>query len=164
MRKVSLLTILISFLLSAAALAVTPCQLFVIERNKNANLVIYEARLDDAGAFASKDPVVAYWKLNATTGGTESLSMLDKRAYGFSIKKDGDHYRMALAPFKNRPILVLKEDKTVRAQMTINGINSWLSKVYVKAKEGTLLPKVEYLEIFGTAVEGGQKTYEKVVP
>lgn len=164
MRKISMLTILLSFLLCGAVFAVTPCQLFVIERSKNANIVVYEARLDDAGAFVSDAPVVAYWKLNATTGGTEALNMLQKKAYGFSVKNDAGQYRMTMVPFKKRPILLIKDGKTVRAQMAIDGVQSWLSKVYVKAKDGVVLPKVEYLEFFGTAVDGGQKTHEKFVP
>jgi hypothetical protein len=164
LRTISFAAIVMSCVLGEVVCAMTPFQLFVIERNKNANIVVYEAKLDDRGDFVPDAPVVAYWKLNATTGAQQSLSLFDKRAYGFSIKKDIDSYQMTLAPFKNRPIQLLKEGKIPRAQMTINGIQSWLSKVYVKAKEGTLLPKVEYIELYGTAVATGQKTYEKMVP
>ncbi|MCX5778689.1 MAG: DUF4833 domain-containing protein [Elusimicrobia bacterium] len=164
MHKISMMTFLIILLLSSGVCAVTPCQLFVIERSKNANLVIYEAQLDDAGTILPTTPVVAYWKLNATTGGKEALGMLDKKAYGFSVNKEGDIYRMVLAPVKKRPILLVNDGNTVRAQMVIGEQQSWLSKVYVKAKEGAFLPTVQYFELFGTAVAGGQTTYEKIVP
>jgi hypothetical protein len=164
MRKISILIVFFSFALPALAFAVTLQQLFVIERSKNANIVIYEARLDDAGALLSDSPVIAYWKLNATTGKKEALSMLDKKAYGFSIKKEGDRYQMTLAAFKKRPIKIIIDGNTVRAQITINGIQSWLTKVYVKAKDNGVIPKVDYLELFGAGVDGENKTYEKLLP
>ena len=146
------------------AFAVPSQQLIVIERSKNANIVIYEAQLDTTGTLLSDSPVIAYWKLNATTGKKEALNMLDKRAYGFSVKKEREKFQMVLVAFNKRPIQLIKDGNTVRAQIAINGIQSWLTKVYVKAKDNGPRPKVEYLELFGTAVDGGQKNYEKLVP
>lgn len=164
MRRISILIVFLSFMLTVLAFAVTPQQLFVIERSKNANIVVYEARLDDTGALLPDSPVVAYWKLNATTGKKEALNMLDKRAYGFSMKKEGEKHQVVMAAFKKRPIQLITDGNTVRAQITINGIQSWLTKVYVMAKDKEVLPKVEYVELFGNAVDGGQKTYEKLIP
>jgi hypothetical protein len=113
MRRVGIVTVLLSFLMSGVVFAVTPCQLFVIERSKNANYVVYEARLDDAGNFVPDTPVVAYWRMVATGGGTEALNVIEHRAYGFSVKKEGSRFRMALAPIKKRPILLMKDGKTV---------------------------------------------------
>jgi hypothetical protein len=116
-------------MLPVLAFAVTAQRLFVIERSKNANIVVYETQLDDMGRLLSDSPVIAYWKLNATTGKKEVLNMLDKRACGFSIKKEGNRYRMTLASFKKRSILLIKNKNTIRAQMAINDLQSWLTKV-----------------------------------
>lgn len=162
--KMRIVMALVCLALGVRVFAVTPHQLFIIERSTNANIVVYEARLDGKGDFAADAPVVAYWKLNATTGGTEPLSFLEKKGFGFDLVKDGGQYRMILTPLKDRPILVVKHQQTVRAQMVIAGVPSWLSRVYVRSGQGVILPTVEYVELFGAAVAGGGKTYEKMVP
>src|SRR4051794_37075095 len=62
-------------------------RLFWIERSTNANIVAYDAVLEGERIDASS-PVVGYWVNKATNGATESLSALDKMAYGYSVKRD----------------------------------------------------------------------------
>lgn len=139
--------------------------LFVIERSKNANVVVYEARFDDTGTFAAQAPIAAYWQLNATTGGTEPLSMLDKKAYGFTVKQEQGRYVMRLAPFRQRPIEVVGDGaRGAQAQMNIGGTPSRLTKIFVQAPDGNIIPKVAYVDLFGTALAGGTTTYERILP
>lgn len=139
--------------------------LFFIERNKNANIVVYEARFDDAGEYLARTPVAAYWKLNATTGRIEQLNMLDKKAYGFSLERAEGRFVMRLASLRKRPIEVVRDGAAgALARMDIGGTPSRLTKVFVQASEGKLLPKVAYVDLFGTALAGGTTTYERILP
>lgn len=140
-------------------------ELFIIERSKNANIVVYEARFDDAGEYAAQEPVAAYWKLNASTGRIEPLSMLDKKAYGFTVKQEQGRQIMRLAPLRQRPIEVVRDGaEGVQARMDIGGTPSRLTRVFVQAADGKIIPKVAYVDVFGTALAGGTTTYERIVP
>lgn len=139
--------------------------LFVIERSKNANIVVYEARFDDAGEYVAQAPIAAYWKLYATTGRVEPLSMLDKKAYGFTVKQEAGRYVMRLAPLRQRPIEVVRDGAAgAQARMDIGGTPSRLTKVFVQAADGNIFPKVAYVDLFGTALAGGTTTYERILP
>jgi hypothetical protein len=54
-----------------------PAHLFTIERSKNANLVVYDARLTDSGELDPKSAVVVYWLLKAQDGRREELNRVE---------------------------------------------------------------------------------------
>src|SRR5262249_26544671 len=56
-----------------AATGPCPAHLFVIERSKNANIVVYDARLAKGGELAKSKPVVAYWLLDGDKDRRDSL-------------------------------------------------------------------------------------------
>jgi hypothetical protein len=65
-----------------------PCpeHLFVIERSKNANIVVYDANRGPSGDLSATEPIVAYWLLNGENGKREELNRVDRdRAYGFDV-------------------------------------------------------------------------------
>src|SRR5215470_3234558 len=67
-----------------------PCpeHLFVIERSKNANIVVYDANREPSGDLAASKPVVAYWLLNGDKGKREELNVVQwQSAYGFDVKR-----------------------------------------------------------------------------
>jgi len=141
--------------------------LFTIERSKNANVVHYDARLTADGKLGPKEPVIAYWVLSAEDGRREELSWIEeKKAYGFDIKPDpsGKGYKMTLVGDPQRKITVKKEGDDVRAEGVIDGRPAVLEKMYIKASDGLMGPKVEYIELYGKDLETGGKRYQKIVP
>ncbi|MDR0486144.1 MAG: DUF4833 domain-containing protein, partial [Elusimicrobiota bacterium] len=69
------------FLFIAAAIVLAQAEssnLFRIERNKNANIVVYDAVLSADGTIDKKKPVDAYWILNAKDGKRYELGAFDK--------------------------------------------------------------------------------------
>ncbi|OGR46823.1 MAG: hypothetical protein A2X34_05410 [Elusimicrobia bacterium GWC2_51_8] len=61
----------------------------MIERNKNANVVHYDANLTADGKLNPREPVVAYWVMLAGDGSRKKLNWLEKKkAYGIKIKPD----------------------------------------------------------------------------
>src|SRR5260370_30674866 len=62
--------------------------LFTIERNTNANVVHYEARLKD-GKIDPHQPVVAYWIIGADDGRRQELNLLERiNASRFNLHPD----------------------------------------------------------------------------
>jgi hypothetical protein len=46
----------------------------------------------------------------------------------------------------------------------IGGQSGILRRLFVQSKEGSLSPKVEFVELFGADAAGGGSLYEKFVP
>jgi hypothetical protein len=141
--------------------------LFIIERDKNTNVVHYDARLTADGKLDPKEPVIAYWVLSAEDGRREELSWIEKKkAYGFDIKPDPSvkGYKMTLVADPQRQITVKKEGDAVRAEGVIDGRPAVLEKMYIKASDGLTGPKVEYIELYGKDLQTGGKRYQKIVP
>lgn len=166
MKKNSVLAFiaLTLFTFSTLSYAQTTKSLFKIERNKNANIVQYDARLDADGKINTKNPMDAYWLLYAEDGQREELSTFQKKAYGYSIKdnKDGT-FDLKLTAVKDRPLKVLMADGEPKAEIIINGKKSYLSKVYVSAEDGFMgIPKVQYYTLTGNDAETGAEVSEKI--
>lgn len=139
--------------------------LFVIERNKNSNVVHYDAQLDVHGKLDQRQPVVAYWVMNAEDGRREELNWLERQnAYGFEIRQDDGSTRlsMSLKPCKERVISIVQNNQRVHAIIMISGKLSYLQRIFIWAQED-LMPRVKYIELFGCDVEDGSQRYEKIV-
>ena len=144
-----------------------PAHLFVVERSKNANIVAYDANRGPAGDFRSSEPVVVYWLLNGQADKREELNRVERdRAYGVEVTP-GDHPGTYFLVFKadgKRRLNVSTLDGCPVTTTTIDGRNGILRKLFVKSKEDSVLPKVEYVEFFGKSVDTGEPIYEKFFP
>jgi len=160
--------LLVYFYLSAPGLPDNSYQnLFIIERSTNANVVRYDAKIGEDGAFDPKEPVVAYWIMAAEDGRRQSLSALEKMvAYGFTIRRDSSDqsFWMTLVSQKRREIHIYQEGGRVRAVILIGGQAAYLHKIYVQVGKSGLLRTVDYFELFGHDVVTGRDRYEKVAP
>jgi hypothetical protein len=160
MKKVVLSLVLAVLVLGASLSFAKPNNIFKIERNKNANVVMYDAALKDDGTIDSKKPIDAYWLLFAKDGRREELGMFDKKAYGFSIKDNGDgSYDLALKAVEDRPIRVLLVKGQAKGIIKINGRDCYLSKVYVQASGLS----VQYYVLTGIDIQSGGQAEEKVL-
>lgn len=139
-------------------------QLFYIERNKNANILQYEANLLPDGSIDPKQPVIAYWVMLARDGRTEKLSFFDKKAYGFDCKyeKETGVCDMVINAFKKRALKIYNANDDVKAETVIDNKPAYLKKIYITAKEALPLPKVESIELFGINKENNMPLYEKI--
>jgi Domain of unknown function (DUF4833) len=155
-------------LLAAPASAqIKTSPLFIIERNMNANVVHYDARLTADGELDPKEPVIAYWVRLAEDGRRKELSWLEKKkAYGFTIKPDPSvsGYTMTLVAVPERQITVKQEKDAVRAEAVIDGRLAVLEKIYINASSGLTGPKVHYIEVYGKDLQTGEERREKMVP
>ncbi len=150
--------------LSKADSKIQAVKLFVIERNKNANIVEYIANVDRAGNIEKAEPIHAYWKLLAENGRTQELNLFEQKAYGFNCNFDSvtGEYQLEINSFKQRRITVYKDQDTVRAETIISGKPGFLEKVYIRAEQGAFVPVVKYIELYGKDKISGEPLYEKI--
>jgi Domain of unknown function (DUF4833) len=150
-----------------AATDACPAHLFVIERSKNANIVVYDANRGPAGDLESSEPVVVYWLLNGQSDKREDLTRVQRdRAYGVEATP-GDSpgtYSLVFKADGKRRLTVCTLNGCPVATTPINNRNGTLRRLFVQSKEDSVLPKVEYIEFFGESVDTGEPLYEKFVP
>ena len=172
MRVVAMLILVATVVQPLLAIAedggLTAQRLFHIERNKNANIVVYDALVRPDGNLPEKDDeaVVVYWLKLAEGGERKNLKRIEKRrAYGFKVKeREGNRVVIEMVADIGRLITVSPADSVYQAFVDINGRQAVMEKVFIFATEGGLLPTVEYIELFGKDVETGEEAYEKFLP
>lgn len=161
-------------LLSLLLLPPSPClakglgtqHLFKIERNTTANVVQYDAQLAPDGTLNAEKPIVAYWTMFAEDGRQEDLSLVEtKLAYGFKTWSEaaGQGVLVQLVAYPERKLRVYQENGSYRAEILIDGHLAFLDRIYVKSADGVILPKVEYLELYGRDAGTGASLYEKIL-
>ena len=141
--------------------------LFHIERNKNANIVQYDAQIKSDGMLYSKEPVVGYWIRLADQGQVKELTWVQKTfAYGFTVKlnKDENTATLVMVADLGRIILVKRDGEDYRAIADIDGVESYIDKIFIHATgKGTSI-KVNYIELYGKDVNGQGEQYERFSP
>jgi hypothetical protein len=158
MKKISLVLAVLVFL---AVMGFAQNEnLFKIERNKNANVVMYDAVIGQDGVIDSKKPIDAYWLLFAKDGRREELGTFDKKAYGYSAKPNGDgSYDLVLKAVKDRAIRVSIINGKAKGIIKINDKDAYIQKVYVNASGIS----VKYYTLTGLDVKTGAVLEEKVL-
>jgi len=142
--------------------------LFYIQRNHNANTIIYDAIFDKNGILVSDDPVDVYWKRYEEQNQRMELRFIDRwYAYGVDCKKvNGSKglFKIKLTADKSR-FFWLKQTAPFNAMVTteINGKQCKLDHLYIYADESAIWPKVEYVELFGININSGEQVYEKLI-
>ncbi|MDR1941147.1 MAG: DUF4833 domain-containing protein [Endomicrobium sp.] len=149
---------------SGLAYAQTKENLFIIERNKNANVVNYDVNIDSNGVIDKSSPVDSYWMMYAVNGQREEVSAFEKRAYGYSVSyNENGYFDLSLKAVPDRNIKILLSDGKPKAEIMINGKAAYLSKVYVFAKDGAFgIPKVQYYVLTGVDVGSGLEIQETI--
>ena len=150
-----------------AAEGACPAHLFVIERSKNANIVVYDANRGPTGDFDTAEPVVAYWLLNGEADKREELTKIEQdRAYGVESTAGNSPgtYSMVFKAQRKRQFTVRTLNGCPVVTVTIDGHDAILRKLFIKSKETLLLPKIAYVEFFGEDAQTGKALKEKFKP
>jgi Domain of unknown function (DUF4833) len=139
--------------------------LFRIERSKNANIVQYDAVVENEDKLASPEPVVAYWILKAEDGRHEPLSSLQRRAYGFKVvpEKEGS-WLLYMNATRDRALRVLKWQGRWVAQVVIAGKSATLVRMFVESDESAIIPRVRWVDLFGIDMVTGKPITERLTP
>lgn len=149
-----------------------PQRLFYVQRDPNANTIVYDANtISNGRAFNVKQPIRVYWIKYAENGQIEPLNYLQRTlAYGVDVRPVAGkttEYEFNVVSYSKRKLrLFIDEAGRPHAVLHINGKQAWLDRVYVKitGKKAGLVPNVKYVELFGTDPKTGSAVYEKFVP
>ena len=144
-------------------------RLFFLQRSSNSNTVVYDANLTPDGKLDPERPVEVYWLRYNTTGERRALNFIERHlAYGVESRPadDGEGaFTVNIVAFKERRLLVfLDEEGRVRATTTIAGRPARLRRLFVEVVEGSLLPAVVHVDIFGEDAKTGAALHERFVP
>ena len=144
----------------------TPERLFYITRSLNKNLVCYDYRLTD-GKLDKKDPIHVYWvNREEKVGQKEDINFFQRKmAYGYKqVEKGEDRVVFTLTAYpKKQMTLTGNASKGYQCYVSINGKQAVLRSLFVKTKPGNPM-SVEYVELRGVTVDGGEPISEQVRP
>lgn len=167
MRRLALLAMLATSLHAARASADEPCgPLFVIERDRNANVVLYEAERRPDGALDGKRPVRVTWRLDAEDGRREGLNIVERNwAYCVDVEplSEGDAWRIQVRALPTRPLVLHAGARCQMVTARIGGRDAILRRVFVTASGGPI-PKVSSVELSGVDLETARPVTERFVP
>jgi hypothetical protein len=144
-----------------------PDALFHVERDKNANIIQYDARLGADGKLDARKPVVGYWVRLAEQGQVKKLSWIQRNfVYGFKAKlnQDKNTASMDMVADIGRIITVKRVGEDFRAVTNINGVESYIERIFFKASGKGMSSRLDYVEFFGKAVDGADEQYERFSP
>jgi hypothetical protein len=145
--------------------AQTMREIFHIERSKNGNVVRYDARITKDGELDQKNPVNAYFQ--RPDGSTFPIKPIEfKFFYGYKVKLDesGTFWHFSIAAAKERPMKLYLVDGKPKAEGRIAGVQAYVSKFFVQFKKDTIIPGVEWVDLYGVEVKTGRSVHERVVP
>lgn len=150
---------------SSAAWADEACgPLFTVERNLNANVVVYAAVHGADGRLDPTKPVRVFWLMKAEDGRELGLNFFERiRAYGVEAtgRPEAGTFSLKMRAFPNRSLLLREREGCAEVLTEIDGRSAVLSRVFVSATKG-LFPSVAYVDVFGTDSETGFALSERL--
>jgi hypothetical protein len=167
MRRLALLAALAASLHAARAISEETCgPLFVIERSRNANVVLYEAVTGADGTLDRKKPVRVTWRLDAEDGRREGLNIVERiRAYGVDVEPLPEHdaWRVKVRALPTRPLVLRAGAPCPQVITIVGGRDAILRRVFVTATPG-LIPSVLSVELSGVDLETARPVTERFIP
>lgn len=144
-------------------------RLFFIQRSSNTNTVIYDANLLSNKALNPKAPVHTYWIRYSEKGQKEELSTIQRTlAYGLytdAVTLEPHTYQGYFLAYRKRKFVVKLDAKgNPIALFPINGRLQILKRVFVSVNESSIIPSVNYIELFGKDQLTGKDVYERFNP
>jgi hypothetical protein len=141
--------------------------LFFLQRNPDANTVIYELNLNADGQLNKANPVKSSWIRYAEDGSTKALSLVEQKfAYGIKCKAlENDVYEIRLVAYKSMPLYLKKTESDDRYRIYIKdqGKDFLLKRVFVRVNGGTFwYPKVEYIDLITASSPTGIELLRRI--
>jgi phosphatidylglycerophosphate synthase len=142
-------------------------QLFYLQRDPNANTVIYQLNVDPAGRLDPKDPVHAFWIRYEEGGTRKELSFIQRHfAYGLKARRmAAGAYELRFVSYTKFPLYLVKPEGQDQFQVyaTINRRKAVLRRIYLRIEGGNFwTPNVKYVELRGTDADTGLELVERI--
>nr|WP_255749410.1 DUF4833 domain-containing protein [Pontibacter liquoris] len=133
---------------------------FYVQRDPNANTVIYQLNTTPQGKLNEKEPIHVFWIRYAEGGERRELNYVQRRfAYGLQTRKLAqDHYELKFVCYNKLPLYLRKaNDGHHYVYTTINQKEAILDSIFVRIKGGTFwVPNVLYVELKGRDAATGK--------
>jgi hypothetical protein len=146
----------------------TAQSLFYVQRDPNANTIIYDINMGTNGEPDVDEPVKVYWIKYAERGQKEDLNFIQRKfAYGLNCKSLGNgNYDVHFVSYKKFPLTLKKApDGKYRIFASISQKQAILSSIFVKVEGGSFwFPNVPYVEVKGTDPQTGKEMVERFKP
>ncbi len=139
--------------------------LFYIQRNLNKNTVVYTLNSSNNGRLNADYPMSVYWIRYNNGGGIKQLNKIQNQlAYGYKSKViNYTTFEFKLVSYKKLTFYLAQDkDDNHRVVTNINGIQSFLTNIYVYADELGLFPEVRYFELYGNEVGSNFPNYQRI--
>ena len=142
-------------------------RLFYIQRNHNANTIVYDANFDASGMLVVDFPMDVYWLRYQEQGQRMELRKAEKLfAYGVDcspVKGKKNEYDLKLVADRERNFRLVQNGPFNAMVITsINKRESRIDHLYIYADNTSYWPKVKYIEFFGHDIKTGEPSYERV--
>lgn len=143
-------------------------RLFYVQRDPNANTVIYDLNLDKSGRPDADNPMHVYWIKYADKGQKEELSYIQRKfAYGLVTKKITDEqYDVRFVSYKKLQLTLKKgEDNKYHIFVNADQKQIMLNRIFVKVEGGSFwLPNIVYVELKGIDQTSGKEIIQRFKP
>ncbi|TDQ12056.1 DUF4833 domain-containing protein [Pedobacter metabolipauper] len=141
--------------------------LFFLQRNPDANTVIYELNYNEDGTLNPSNPVKGSWIRYEENERFKELTAIEKKfAYGVKCKSLGnDEFEIRLVAYKKLPLYLLKSDSDHKYRIYIKdeGKNLLLKRVFVRVNGGSFwFPKVQYIDLITTNSASGMEFLKRI--
>ncbi|WP_262245090.1 DUF4833 domain-containing protein [Parapedobacter soli] len=145
-----------------------PNQLFYLQRDPDANTVVYQLNTVDGKVDAGK-PVNVFWIRYAEGGMRKDLNFVQRTmAYGITHKTLGNgDFELQLAAYKKHPLRLAYCGKmeTYRVYTSIKGREAVLDRIFVRIDGGSIFsPNITYFELIGRDTATGKPVSERIKP
>nr|WP_256488682.1 DUF4833 domain-containing protein [Pontibacter sp. HSC-36F09] len=141
---------------------------FYVQRDPNANTVVYELNRNAKGLLNEAEPIRIYWIRYADGGERKELNYIQRKfAYGLNTKKLGkDNYELKFVSYGKLPLYLRKaKDGKYHVYTTINKQEAILNRVFVRIEGGTFwVPNVLYVELSGYDAATGKAVTGRFKP
>jgi hypothetical protein len=142
--------------------------LFFVQRDPDANTVVYQLNLSNDGKLHEEEPIKAFWIRYAEKGQRKELNYIQRNfAYGLNFKKLAkDNFEVTFVSFDKMKLYLRKNTQgEFQVYTTINENPTILKRVFVRIEGGTFwVPNVLYLELKGIDTKTGKTIIERIKP
>lgn len=126
--------------------------LFFLQRNPDANTVIYELNFKSDGVLDHENPVKGSWIRYTEHGKYKELTGIERRfAYGLKCKAlQNDEFEIRLVAYKKLPLYLKRSeiDNKYKIYIKDEGKDLLLKRVFVRVNGGSFwFPRVEYIDL-----------------
>lgn len=130
----------------------TENMLFFLQRDPDANTVIYELNFNNEGKLDERNPVKGSWIRYTEAGKYKDLTLIENKfAYGVKCKALGnEEFEIRLMAYKKMPLYLKRSETDNKYKIYIKdeGRDYLLKRVFVRVKGGSFwFPKVEYIDL-----------------